>query len=158
MQSLFALVLLLAFGNMQNSPPLLDQERHWNSLLSTEALNLLPDAARNQRIVVIRKPEAWQRFWQVWHPELQLPPVNFETEHVVLVKNVRYLNRIHVDAIERVQNELRLSIRETRSARPIRNQVNCAAFVVARDAVQSISDGRTRITLGPLETGPSDQQ
>jgi hypothetical protein len=130
-----------------DGPKVINIERSWTGMLPIEGVARLPKAYRDNRIGIVSEAESWSRIWKMYQPGKKQPEVDFDAQFVVFIKNVRYLNRIKLVSAELADGLLSLKSQETRSARPIRDQVYCVMILIDREGIQLIRDGRNKITI-----------
>jgi hypothetical protein len=126
---------------------MIDVNKAWVGMLPIESVLLLPKVTRDHRIGIIDKEEIWSKIWKAHQPDEKQPKVDFDSQVVVFIKNVRHLNRITLVSAELDDGLLTIRSKQTRSARPIRGRVHCVLIIVQRVGIRQISDGRTKIVI-----------
>jgi hypothetical protein len=129
-------------------PKKMDIKQKWQGSFPTASMKLLAKDQQASRVAVVDDAKQWSKIWKAFDSEAKQPKVDFDKNIVVMVKNVRFLNRIFVGGATLDGGILKVSAGETRTARPIRDKVYCALFVVPKEGIEKISDGgRSLITL-----------
>ena len=129
---------------------MIDATRHWSGMLPVELLNAIPQSQRHQRLGLIDTEQDWSNLWTAWRQAEPIPPVDFGREVIVFIKNVKYLNQIQLRSVTPDGAVAVIDAQETRSARPIEDQLNCVMFVLPRDGLEAVSDGLgTQVTIEP---------
>lgn len=133
----------------------IDPMYRWAGRLPTVCAELLPSEFRDRRLVCIRDVKAWTRVWQRWQGETTQPRINFSKQVVVIVRNVRYLNRIRYLNASVDDAVLTIKTMETRTARPIQNEFYGLILVFDAREFHSITDESEHVEVPGLV--PSDQ-
>ena len=125
----------------------IDPVYRWAGRLPAVCADLLPTESRDRRLVCIRDVKAWTRVWQRWQGETTQPRINFSQQVVVIVRNVRYLNRIRFRGATVTNAVLNVETLETRTARPLRDQFYGLILVFDARQISAVSDGEDTIEL-----------
>ena len=104
-------------------------------LLPVVQLSLFPEETRKGKTIYVKDREIWQKLWKSFQlrDKGELPEIDFENQTIVVVKNTNFLNRIRVTGARRVDGRLVVDFSETRSARPIRQEVYAVMFAVPKE-------------------------
>lgn len=112
----------------------------WTGSFATADMDLLPETTRG--VSLIRSRDKFDTIWKHMNFNSQMPAnppdVDFQTQTVVLIRNVRHLNRIISVKVARKDNTLLVSARQTRTARPINKSVYLAVFVVPLSKIEKV--------------------
>lgn len=130
----------------------IDPIYRWSGRLPSVCVDLLPPEYRHRRVVCIRDLKAWTRVWQRWQGETTQPRIDFATQAVVILKNVRYLNRIRYLGSAIDDGVLTVKSLETRTARPVRDEVYGLVLVFDASRISAVSDGAETLQLPRLVT------
>lgn len=114
----------------------------WSGVFPVGRLHVLPKEQRLRRVGYLDNQKLWTSVWQAWKPQQKRPQVDFDKQMIVFIKNVRFLNRLSRPTVSLQDGTLLVRAAETRSARPIRNQVFCLMFPVPRRGIGGITDGK----------------
>jgi len=114
----------------------------WSGVFPVGRLHVLPAEQRLRRVGYLDNQKLWTATWQAWKPQQKQPQIDFDKQIIVFIKNVRFLNRLSRPTASLKQATLLVRAAETRSARPIRNQVFCLMFPVPRSGITAITDGK----------------
>jgi hypothetical protein len=125
----------------------IDKDRVWNKLMPVATVQCLPQQQQANRLGYIANAKDWAKIWQSWHPEHTVPKVDFKTEIVVWIRNTRYLNHIKLAGVQVKDSTAVVAARETRSAKPIKDELHCLMFVLNRKGVKRLSDGSKSIEV-----------
>jgi hypothetical protein len=136
-----ALLAVSTSGSHAADPKKMDITEKWQGSFPTASMKLLRKDQQASRIAFIGDLKQWAAVWEAFDPQADQPQVDFEKNIVVMVKNVRFLNSIFISGATLDTGTLKVTAGETRTARPIRDKVQCAMFVVARDGIKKITDG-----------------
>ncbi len=118
----------------------LNIQSRWAGTFRTGQLNVLPLEQRLRRVGYLNDRKTWTRVWSAWKPDQKCPAIHFNEQLVVLIKNVRYLNRLSDPRATLSAGKLLVRAAETRSTRPIRSRVHCVLFSVPRAGIKWITD------------------
>jgi hypothetical protein len=120
---------------------IIDPLHRWSGRLPATCLKLLPVERRDHRLACITDAATWTSIWHQWRGEATQPRINFSSQFVALVHNVRYVNRIRFQSASIDDGVLTIESIETRTARPIDDEMYCLVMVFETDGVVAISDG-----------------
>jgi hypothetical protein len=147
----FGVAVLCSLMNLQAAEPKrMELKEKWQGTFPMASMKLLAKDQQASRMAFVGSSEQWSKVWKAFDAEGKQPKVDFDKNIVVMVKNVRYLNRIFVANATLDAGTLKVVAGETRTARPIGDHVHCAMFVVPRAGIDKISDGgRSTISIKP---------
>jgi hypothetical protein len=147
---IFLCILNAALDTSAAEPKKMELKQKWQGTFPTARLKLLAKGHQASRVAFIAEGKQWSQVWKAFDAEAKEPKIDFDKNIVVMVKNVRFLNRIFVGNATLDDGTLKVLAGETRTARPINDRVHCAMFVVPRAGIKKISDGgRSTISMQP---------
>lgn len=127
----------------------IDPQHRWSGRLPTDCLDLLPAECRSQRITCISDVTTWTSLWYRWRGGETQPRINFAKQFVVIVQNVRFLNRIRFQSATIDDGVLTIHSQETRTARPVRDELYCLVLVFNSAGIDTIGDGTESLPVRP---------
>lgn len=133
-----SLSLMIAISAINSSEDLNDMsqpEKSWTGLVNVACLQLFPEEQKSQRLALIKTRKSWLALWKYYKPDTSAPEIDFDQQLVVVVKNVRYLNRISLESSIRSQGTLTVQTKVTRSARPVRDAIHLLMMTADRDGL-----------------------
>jgi hypothetical protein len=119
----------------------------WSGDYPVVHLNRLPEDVRKSRVGYIGDAEVFAAVWQAFKPEETVPEVDFSRNLVVFSRNVDFYNRTSIFKITLKEGVADILAMETRSARPIEDNVAMAMAVIPRADVKFIQTGNQQIPV-----------
>ena len=124
-------------------------EHKWSGKFPVAQLPIFPVEMQQNKVACVVNADQWALVWAALDMQDDLPKIDFEKNFIVMVKNVRFVNRISIMRVTQTSDTLSVMAMETRTARPIDKVVLCALAVVPRAGVKKVSGGGAAVSLPP---------
>jgi hypothetical protein len=119
----------------------------WQGDFPVDQLHRLPRDQRETPAGWIGDPHRFQRLWQAFQPETDVPEVDFDTHIVVFTRNTQFYNRTNIFKVELKDGVAEVLAMQTMSARPIEENVAMALAVIPRAGVKAIKSNEGDIPV-----------
>jgi hypothetical protein len=124
--------------------PLLES---WRGNFPVAQLERLPEGQRQSGVGFLADAAQFASVWSAFKPGEPPPPVDFEKNLVVFMRNTEFHNAITLGKATLKDGVLDLLAMETMSANPIGETLALALAVVPRAGVRAIQRGPTRVSV-----------
>jgi hypothetical protein len=112
----------------------------WSGSLSRSTFDSFPRDQQESRFIVVRDPETLRDLWAATkQTKNELPDIDFDRESVVVDKNVEFLNRLKFVEAKVDGPYVEMTVRETKTTRPIREKVYGIFVRVPSAKVRSVT-------------------
>lgn len=122
-------------------------DRIWPVTLAIDALDHLSLSQRDLPIGYVDRNDAWCAIWELAENKQSPPKIDFDHEIVLFIKNTVYLNRLKLTGVHLDDGTLNLEMRNSRSARPIRDKFHAVFFVMPRSGIDSVRLGNQSLSV-----------
>ena len=113
----------------------------WQGDYPTAQLDLLPENQRENAVGFIDNTQTFKAVWNAFKPEEAVPHIDFNTNVVLFVKNIRFYNRIRIGKVDVTNGVAKVLAMETMSAIPIEDKVAMSMVVVSRQGITGVQSG-----------------
>ena len=114
----------------------------WSGMLPTASLKIFAENQRQSRVACITSEKPWKQFWNDFDADGALPKIDFETDLIVVAKNVRYLNRVNIRFARLDKGTLKVLALETRTARPSSTTASLCHTAASTSATRMLAASR----------------
>ena len=122
----------------------MDSHDVWTGSFPVCEVQRFPDSGR---LVCVRDPVTWQSVWSVFRPESPLPVVDFQTQAIVVFRNTQFRNSIGLSDMFLDGATLMIEVVEQRTARPLRDALECLLILVDLQGVTRIECGGESLVI-----------
>jgi hypothetical protein len=119
----------------------------WQGDYPVAQLARLPEGQRRARVGYLGDAATFAAVWRAFKPGEPVPPVDFDRQLVLFVRNVQFYNRTSIGKVTLKDGAVEVLAAETLSALPIEDKAAMALAVIPRAGVRFIQTGAEKIPV-----------